>query len=106
MKEGRRQRRYCGAGGGGGHYELLWPPEEEGLAEAGEGDGSESTDVEEVGLEVESEAAAPLCRTVCRNGRPHGAPVVDATGSHVHHGVIWRAEQRGGVSFTSPRAEA
>ena len=40
---------------GGGHYEVLWPPEEEELAEAGEGDGSELTDVEKVGLEVELE---------------------------------------------------
>ena len=41
---------------GGGHFELLWPPEEEDVVEAGEGDGSETEDVEEVGLEVELEA--------------------------------------------------
>ena len=38
---------------GGGHYELLWRPEEEEAAQAGEGDGNETADVEEVGLEVE-----------------------------------------------------
>ena len=40
---------------GGEHYELLWPPEEEEVAEAEEGDGSKAADVEEVGLEVEVE---------------------------------------------------
>ena len=37
---------------GGSHYELLWPPEEEEVAEAEKGDGNESAGVEEVGLEV------------------------------------------------------
>ena len=41
---------------GGRHVELLGPPEEEEVAEAGEGDRSETADVEEVGLEVELEA--------------------------------------------------
>ena len=41
---------------GGGHYELLWPPEEEEVAEAGEGDGSETADVERVELEVQLQA--------------------------------------------------
>ena len=40
---------------GGRHYELLWPPEEEAVAEAEEGDGNESADREEVELEVEVE---------------------------------------------------
>ena len=38
---------------GGGHYELLWPPEEEGGENEVEGDNRETTDVEEVELEVE-----------------------------------------------------
>ena len=38
---------------GGEHYELLWPPEEEEVEEAGEGDGSEKADVEEVQMEVQ-----------------------------------------------------
>ena len=41
---------------GGGHFELLWPPEEEeaeAVAEAEEGDGTESTGEEEEALEVE-----------------------------------------------------
>ena len=41
---------------GGGHYELRWPPEEEEVAEAGEGDRSETAEVEEVALEVKFEA--------------------------------------------------
>ena len=39
---------------GGGHYELLWPPEEEEVEEAGEGDGREKADMEEGEMEVES----------------------------------------------------
>ena len=41
---------------GGGSYELLWTPEEQEVAAAGERDGSESRDVDEVGLEVDFEA--------------------------------------------------
>ena len=40
---------------GGGHYELLWSPEGEEVAEAEEGHRNESAGVEEVELEVEVE---------------------------------------------------
>ena len=55
---------------GGGHYELLWPAEREGEGEEVERDKRETTDMEEVGLEVESVTGGELEEDQGTRGRP------------------------------------